>query len=222
MADRYLTIAALMLALLLAPSAVAVEARVTNAKSIADAGDKTDKARPKPGAKNAKPRVERDAELAATTLVDSHLPELKSVLKHLRAEQPRQYNLAIRDLAKSAKRLEVAKNRDEELYDIEVELLQAHSAATLLTAKLKVRDDEPDRKHLRAAAERLRNAEVARAKYDIRMYQERLNKTQQLLDAANKRLATKQDEDQLEKSYLSFLRKAGRQLGRKPSSKKRK
>ena len=223
MVDRRLIAMAVTLAFLLAPCSFdrcsfAAEARVVNDRSVADAGSKADKAKtdtaqPAPAAKAAK--ADRDLDGAATHLVETHLPELKSVLAHLRSQQPREYGLAIRDLAKSARRLEAAKNRDQRLYDIEVELLQAQSDAKLLTAKLKVRDNEPDRKQLREAVQRLQQAEIARAKYEIRTLRERLRKTQQLLDAAESRLTTKQDQDQLEKSYLNFLRKAGRQPTRK-------
>ncbi len=240
MVDRRLTAMAVTLAFLLAPCSFdrcsfAAEARVVNDRSVADAGSKTDQAKTDkaktdkaktdkaktgqsaPTAKSAK--ADPDVERAATHLVETHLPELKSVLAHLRSQQPREYGLAIRDLAKSARRLEAVKNRDQRLYDIEVELLQAQSDAKLLTAKLKVRDNEPDRKQLREAVQRLQQADIARAKYEIRTLQERLRKTQTLLDAAESRLTTKQDEDQLEKSYLNFLRKAGRQPARKSSGK---
>ena len=226
MVDLRLTAIAVTLAFLLAPCSFdrcsfAAEARVVNDRSVADAGAKTDQAKTDTAqTATAKPvKTDRDVERAATDLVETHLPELKSVLAHLRRQQPREYGLAIRDLAKSARRLETAKTRDQRLYDIEVELLQAQSDAKLLTAKLKVRDNEPDRKQLREAVQRLQQAEIARAKYDIRTLQERLRKTQTLLDAAESRLTTKQDEDQLEKSYLNFLRKAGRQPARKSSGK---
>jgi hypothetical protein len=224
MVDRSWAAIAVTLALLFAPRAFAVDASVVNNRSVADAGSTADKAKPDktksaPGEKTAKAAVDRNAELAATELVEIHLPELKTVLKHLRTQQPREYAVAIRDLAKSARRLEVAKNRDERLYDIEVELLQAQSDAKLLTAKLKVRDNEPDRRQLREATRRLQQAEIARVEYEIHTLQERLKKTQQLLDAAQSRLTTRQNEDQLEKSYLNFLRKAGRQPARKSSGK---
>ncbi len=191
------------------PNAWAVEARATNQRSVAD-NNAQPKKPSKPTARSTK--TDHHAELAATQLVESHLPELKSVLEHLRSDDPRQYNLAIRDLAKSARRLEASKNRDHELYDIEVELLQAQSSVRLLTAKLKVRDDQADRVRLREAAGRLHQAELNRAKYELRVLQERIDRTQKSLDAAKQRMSAKQDNyrEQLETSYLGFLRKAGR------------
>jgi hypothetical protein len=149
------------------------------------------------------------------------LPELKPVLDHLRSDDPHQYNLAVRDLAKSARRLEAAKHRDQQLFEIEVELLQAQSSVRLLTAKLKVRDSQTDRQSLRKAVSRLQEAELNRTRYDIQMLKERLDRTKKSLDAAEQRLGAKQDNfrDQLEKSYLGLLRKAGRQPDVKPSGK---
>ena len=186
----------------------AVEARTTNASSLADnspdTNQKTKNLVERPAAK-----ADRDTELAATQLVETHLPDLKPVLNHLRTDDPNQYNLAIRDLAKSARRLETSKKRDSELYDIDVELLQAQSSVRLLAAKLKVRDNQADRKRLREAAARLQQAELARAKFDVRVLQERLERTQKSLTAAQLRLASKQASD-LEKTYTGLLRKAGR------------
>lgn len=187
----------------------AVEARTTNERSVAENTANQKKKTPE----RPVGKTDSGEERAATQLVQSHLPDLKPVLDHLRSDDPRQYNLAIRDLAKSARRLETSKTRDQELYDIELELLQARSSVQLLTAKLKVRDNQSDRKSLRAAASRLQQAELSRAKYDVRVLQERFDRMQKSLDAATQRLAMKETnvEEQLETSYLGLLRKAGRQ-----------
>ena len=180
------------------------DSKTTNAKSLADSGKKATAKTPIP--------LDRDTEAKVNELVQSHLPELKSVLKRLAADQPRQYERAVRDLAKSARKLELAKNRDHRLHDIELELLKAQNAVNLLTAKLKVRDSQSDRKKLHASARRLQQAQIARAAYDVASIRTRLERTQQQLEAAEKRLESKeQDTDkQLEKSYLGMLRKAGR------------
>ena len=114
----------------------AVEAEI-NSKSLADNGKK-----PTP---QTQIQVDRDTEAKALALVKTHLPELNDVLGRLHTKQPRQYDRAIRDLAKSVRKLELAENRDQELYEIELELLKAQTQANLLTAKLKVRDSQSDR-----------------------------------------------------------------------------
>jgi len=156
--------------------------------------------------------AEQETERIVQQLVQAHLPELSQVLNQLRAVQPQEYERAIKDLAKSARKLELAQNRDQRLFEIEVELLQAEHHASLLMAKLKVRDSQSDRDRLRDAAKRLQQAQIARAEYDVETLRQRLARSQQLFDAAVARLEThtSKAEDQLEKSFLSMLRKAGR------------
>ena len=150
---------------------------------------------------------------AALELVQDHLPELKSVLQRLRADEPRQYNRAIIDLARSAKKLEVARNRDVTLFEIEAETLKAQNAVSLLTAKLKVRDNVSDRQLLRRAAIRLQEAQIARAQYDVESLTARLQRAKPQLDSAQQRLAARREvlDRDSEKAYLAALRKAGRQ-----------
>lgn len=177
----------------------------TNAKLLADSGKKPTPKAPIP--------VDRETEELALELVRVHLPELDVVLERLRADQSREYDRAIRDLAKSARKLELAKNRDEQLYDLEVELLKAQNQVNLLTAKLKVRDSQSDRDRLRSSAARLQQAQIACAQYDLEQFRERYERAKQQLDAAQERVEAKQSnaDEQLEKSYLGMLRKAGRE-----------
>ncbi len=136
---------------------------VSSVHAVADNGRKATSPA-SPAASTTSPAVDRESEAVVNRLVQSHLPELTDVLKQLRAVQPREYERAIQDLAKAARKLELAQNRDPRLFDIELELLQAQHRISLLTAKLKVRDSESDRKRLRAAAKRLHDAQVTRAR----------------------------------------------------------
>jgi membrane-associated HD superfamily phosphohydrolase len=203
------------LCLTIAPHAFAVEAtKPSSVQRMADTGTQA-------SAKNPAP-VDRDTVLHANKLVSSHLPSLKSVLERLREDQPREYDRAVRDLARSARKLDSAKSRDERLYELELELLQAQTDAALLTAKLKVRDNAADRRRLKNAAARLQQAQISRSEYDIAMYKQRLERTQQLLKAAEEKLAKKQQnrEEAVEKSYSAMLRKAGRDSGKSGDSKR--
>ena len=234
MANRLSLMIVALLAVISTAFVCGAQAATTNERSLAqnkqpDSGKKTPE---KPESRKRVPergtvKIDRAIELAATQLVDSHLPDLKNVLKHLRSNDLQQYNLAIRDLARSARKLELSKKRDQGLYDLEVELLQANSNVRLLTAKLKVRDDQSDRKRLREAVSRLHDAELQRARYDVNSLQERIKRTQKSLDAAKQRLTQKESrhKELVESSYLGYLRKAGRTDESAPSktpSKKKK
>ncbi len=151
-----------------------------------------------------------DIEQSVLNLVEKHLPELDAMLDRLRSDNRKQYDIAIRDLSRWTKRLESAKKRDAKLYDIEVELLKAESEVNLLTAKLKVRDNDADRESLRKSVIREHRAKLARARYDLNASAERLDRAKHQLELAKEKLATLENESELEQSYLSLLKKAGR------------
>ncbi|TWT82911.1 hypothetical protein CA13_43740 [Planctomycetes bacterium CA13] len=150
-------------------------------------------------------------EVVAMQLVDEHLQELKGMLDQLRTRNPNHYRIAIRDLSRAAKRLENAKKRGEQLFEIEIELLKAQTHATLLTAKLKVNDNNPLRKELREATDRLVHAQINRAEFDVQIMTQRIEKAMQQLETAERLLETKKTnhEEDIEKTYRSFLNRVG-------------
>lgn len=206
-----------LVAVLLSIAVVPMTSFAVDPSGIRSVADTTPRTGPKgdPTTRPKKPAntVDALAEAAASNLVRNHLPELRGVLQRLRSDDPKQYKRAVADLARSAKKLEFAKNRDERLFEIEVENLQAQNSVNLLTAKLKVRDNDSDRHQLRRSLSRLQRAQLTRARYDVDVLQTRLQKTKQQLQNAEQKLATKRENSDadLEKSYTLFLRKAGRQ-----------
>ena len=196
---------------------------------LADAGDTVQKAKPTESDSSAQPKTKRrpaartrpaavakvDAkvEQSVLQLVEKHLPEVDRVLDRLRKSDPTEYSRAIRDLAKSVRRLESAKKRDEALFEIEIQILKARSNVNLLTATLKVRDKDSTRDALRKAADELQQAELARDDYELNAMEQRLINTQRQVEALKERIAKKRTDSkaQLEKSYNVYLRKAGRQ-----------
>lgn len=201
--------------------AVATAIDPSNVRSVADNNART-KSKSPSKEKSGPPRISTIDSESAHGLVRSHLPELRAVLQHLRDEDPVQYRRAVQDLARSARKLEAAKKRDERLYDIEVETLKAQNSVRLLTAKLKVRDNDDDRKQLRKATARLKMSELSRTEYEVDMFKARIERTQQLLRNAQERLDAKRDnmDDNLEKSYVQSLRKAGRAVDPKSTRNK--
>ena len=207
-------LASVLIALLLVPLASA-DLPATNARSLAD--NRTT------SSTSEATTERRETERMVEDLVQSHLPEMTSVLKQLRNVQPEAYERAIKDLFKAARKLELAEKRDQRLFEIEVELLQAEYQASLLMAKLKVRDSESDRRKLRDAAARLQRAQTSRSEYDVDVFRKRLERAQRQLDSAVTRLESrKKDADtQVEKSYQTMLRKAGRDVKQEGSETRR-
>jgi DNA repair exonuclease SbcCD ATPase subunit len=145
-------------------------------------------------------------------MVEDHLPEIKVLLDQLRRKAPRQYDLAIRNLAKSSRRLQLAKKRGAEAFEAEVRIVQAQSSINLLIAKLKLRDSEKDHQALFDATKRLQLAEIARARHEVAQLQARLAKMRQQVTAAERRLSDKQSKmnETIEKSFQGYLRRSGR------------
>lgn len=164
-------------------------------------------------AKKAPPRkLDQEQERGVLQMVHDHLPEIKVLLDQLREKEPRQYDAAIMNLAKSSRRLQAARKRGEAAFELEVQVVQAQSAINLLVAKLKVRDNKADRAALRDATQRLELAEFSRAKHDVAQMRSRLDKLQDQLQVAEKRLGEKQSQrdENIERAFQIYLRKSGR------------
>lgn len=157
-------------------------------------------------------KLDPGQEAAVLAMVDQHLPELKSLLEPLKKNQVRQYEAAIRNLAKSARRLESAHKRGEVAYEREAEVIKAQTAINLLIAKLKVRDDQKDRAALRKAAEQLQLAELQRTRHEVTLMKSRLKKLQAQFDASQQRLKNSESnlDDRIDDLFESYLRKSGR------------
>lgn len=152
------------------------------------------------------------SEAVVLQLVRLHLPELRGMLERLRAEDPLQYRHAIDDLEKSARRLDTVRRRDEQLYEIEVRLLQAKTSVNLAIARLKIRDASADRQRLRDAITRLKHAEQQRAEYEVQILEQRLARIEQQLTEARLRSESKQADsvENIDTTYRNLLRRAGR------------
>ncbi|MCO8124240.1 hypothetical protein NHH03_21030 [Stieleria sp. TO1_6] len=210
MVKHSLTLLALI-ALVLATSPVdALEIKPPANKNGSNNGPTT--ATPQTDRKTPRPSLDEDLERGVLQMVQQHLPDIKVLLDQLREKEPRQYEMAIRNLAKSSRRLQAAEKRGEQSFELEVQIIKAQSAINLLIAKLKVRDNDKDRQSLREATKRFEHAELARARYELGLIESRLGKMQEQFDAAKERLQVKQSQLQpnIDKAFQTYLRKSGR------------
>jgi exonuclease VII large subunit len=97
------------------------------------------------------PPVSAERETAALEFVKEHQPELARLLEYLRHKQPRQYQRAVRELARTADRLKMTRERDPQRYELELQAWQVRSRIDLLAARWKVQPDEKIKERLRAA-----------------------------------------------------------------------
>ena len=71
-------------------------------------------------------------------LAEKHMQELLPLIEHLQKRSPGQYEKAIRELDRSAKRLESLKKRDAQLFEIALEEWTTRTELQLTKAKLRV------------------------------------------------------------------------------------
>lgn len=101
--------------------------------------------------KAKQPPLSADREAAALAFVKEHQPELARLLEYLRHKQPRQYQRAVRELARTADRLKMTRERDPRRYELELQAWQVRSRIDLLAARWQVQPDEKIKERLRAA-----------------------------------------------------------------------
>ncbi|QDU27818.1 hypothetical protein ETAA8_29090 [Anatilimnocola aggregata] len=110
-----------------------------NAGNSADAQRPGAKPMPKPGqARLVTITPEREA--TVTDFVTRNHPELAQLLSHLKANQPKEYERALRDLFRVTEKLAMVHERDSRQYDLELKAWQAQSRAQLLVARMKMGD----------------------------------------------------------------------------------
>src|SRR5262249_21973120 len=108
----------------------------------------------KPRAKakgKATPGITPEREAAVKTFVDQHHPELGELLVHLKENNKKEYDKAVRDLFKTSERLAKVHESDEDRYELELKLWQTQSRIELLAARYKMNPTNELKKQLRDA-----------------------------------------------------------------------
>jgi hypothetical protein len=103
-------------------------------------------------AKNRPPLlITPEREAAALTFVERNHAELTALLAHLKANQPKQYEQALKEIYRVTERLAGIQERDPLLYELEVKHWTAQSRVQLLAARLKMDETSEHRQQLREA-----------------------------------------------------------------------
>ena len=113
---------------------------------------------------------------AVMTFVERNHPELADLLEHLKANQPREYEQAIRDLHRVTERLAQIQERDAVHYELEVALWTSQSKVQLLSAQLRMADSEEIRSQLRDALSHQMDARLAVLRHERQRSADRLAK----------------------------------------------
>ena len=163
----------------------------------------------KAGNKPLPMNVTPEREAAVRTFVERNHAELSELLAHLKANQPKEYERAVRELHRTTERLAGIQERDPVQYDLEVALWTAQSRVQLFTAKLKMGASEDLKDRLREALGAQAEAKVALLKHERIRVAERLSRIDRDID---------QFENQREKvieKQLDLLVRSARQ-GKEP------
>ena len=103
-------------------------------------------------AKNRPPlAITPEREAAALTFVERNHAELTALLAHLKTNQPKQYEQAVKEIYRVTERLAGIQERDPLLYELEVKHWTAQSRVQLLAARLKMERTDEHRQQLREA-----------------------------------------------------------------------
>ena len=152
--------------------AAGADARQTGA----DARQKS--ARPaRKDSKNKKPMaITPEREAAVRTFIERNHPELAGLLTHLKENQPKEYERAVRELHRVTERLAGVQERDPLQYELEVRLWTAQSQVQLLAARLKMGQTDELKDQLREAIGQQADAKVELLKHERSRVTERLSK----------------------------------------------
>lgn len=76
-----------------------------------------------------------EREAAVMTFVKLNHPDLEMLLTHLKQSEPKEYEKAVRDLTRVIDRLAASKDRDADMYELELRSWKAQSRLQLLSAR---------------------------------------------------------------------------------------
>lgn len=93
-------------------------------------------------AKTRQVTITPEREAAVVSFVERNHPELAELLAHLKTNQPKEYDRALRDLFRVTEKLAMVHERDDRQYGLEIKAWKAQSRAQLLVARLKMTDPE--------------------------------------------------------------------------------
>lgn len=124
-------------------------------------------------------------ETAVRKFVEQQLPELESVLNHLKEYNSQEYQRAVRDLSRTVERLSQSRERDQRRYELELKQWQNQSRIDLLVARLKMANSEEYREPLRGLLRERLELKTAVLQLERERLAERMQKIDQQLQAGN-------------------------------------
>lgn len=134
-----------------------------------------------PAAAKDKPKaiaITPEREAAVNTFVRLHHPDLVDLLAHLKANQRKEFERAVRELFRVSENLAQLQERDQERHALELRRWKAQSRVHLLTARLRMGDSEDLKRQLKESLQELRDVRLAALELDRHRASERLQRAE--------------------------------------------
>ena len=164
----------------------------------------TDTSKPKSVApsnreRNSAEAISEETESSILEFAKREEPGLFELLRFLQQKRTASYQQALRETGRTQHTLEVLKEKDPELYEIESQLWRTRSKLSLLAAQLSVKEDGQLEKQLESLVRDLESQEIAR----VTLLRDRAAKQLERLDSQLKE-RTKDIEGSFDKSLESW------------------
>lgn len=167
-----------------------------------------------------------EREAAVMAFVQQNHAELKELLTYLRDNRRKDYERAIRDLARESERIGQFRDRDAKQYDLEVKAWTIKSRIQLLTAQMVMGDKDEIRSQLKSLLNEQLDVRLALIKRERERVQERLDKMEsEIIRLENDRqkildnqlhLLTKSAADS--KNKVKVVKNGAPKAGKKPAT----
>lgn len=140
-------------------------------------------------------------EAAAVSFAQEHHPELAKLLVHLKRNNKREYERAIRELFRTSERLAQAKERDNARYELEVEIWKVESQIRLLVARLTMNGNDVEMQ------EKLRSLLVERVDLRIRRHRMERDRLAARLERLEENITRLENEREtlVDQSYVNLI-----------------
>lgn len=143
--------------------------------------------------------ISEETETSILEFAKREEPGLFELLRFLKQKRTASYQQALRETGRTQQKLEVLKEKDPELHEIESQLWRTRSKLSLLAAQLSVKEDGQLEKQLEALVRDLESQEIAR----VTLLRDRAAKQLERLDSQLKE-RTKDIEGSFDKSLESW------------------
>lgn len=138
--------------------------------------------RPAPPKSEKTIEVTPEAEAEVFAFLNKYHPELAQVLSNLHGNLPREYDRAIRDLARVRERLSQLAERDPQRHELELQAWVVQSHIHLTVARLAMNDSPSLRDELRRLLEQQFELKLETMRHDRQRQEERLRKMDEQIE----------------------------------------